>query len=62
MSDGPSDANRQAALVYKVEVAAEKLSDVLLETGCPIFKVSPMAVELANEWLKESGYKLVKAE
>lgn len=61
MSDGASEANREARKVDDVESAAYLLNKALLATGDRMFHaVHPQAVEYANEELKEAGYKLVK--
>lgn len=61
MSDGLSDANETERKIIKVEWAAYDLNDALLETGdLMFFKVHPQAVDIANEHLKECGYKLIK--
>ncbi len=65
MSDGISDANREAKKVVEVESAAFDLAEALLATGDPMFfKVHPQAAEYANAVLHDlgAGYKLVKVD
>ena len=61
MSDGLSDANRNAELIAAVERSAYDLADALLATEDRMFyKVHPQAVGIANEHLERTGYVLVK--
>jgi hypothetical protein len=60
MSDGISDANRIANEVSAVESAAHKLALALRATGdAMFFAVHPDAISIANEYLRDCGYRLV---
>lgn len=49
-----------ADLINEVETQAWRLHKALLATGDKaFFKVHPQAIEYANEYLQDCGYKLV---
>lgn len=61
MSDGISEANREARLVDDVERTACDLAEALLATGDLMFdRVNPAAIRYANAELRRTGYLLTE--